>query len=106
MAQILAIVAFLISVAGWYLAWLAGLIALIILLLECFCDLSRSMFMVAGIFGFIAAIGEFLVAAGVVEFGPASQNMSITSDGLFVMAIIAGILWLIAASVALQYGRF
>ena len=95
----------MISVAGWYLAWLAGLVAIIILLLECCCDLSRGMFLVAAIFGLIAAIGEFLVAAGVVDFGPASQNLSIGGDGLFAMALIAGILWLLAASVAYQYGR-
>ena len=105
MAQVLAIIAFLISVAGWYVAWLAGLLALIILLLECCCDISRGMFMAAAVLGFVAAIGEFLVAAGVVDFTLTTGHLAISTDGLFIMAIVAGVLWLIAASVAYQYGR-
>lgn len=103
-AQILAVIALLISVAGWWLAWVAGLIAVIILLLECCCDMPPALFTVAGICGIIASIGEFLVAASVVDF-TTNGSVNISQDNLMIMAIVAGLLWIFAAVVALQYGR-
>jgi len=100
--------AFLISVAGWWLAWIAGLLATIILLLACCIDMPRGMFMAAAICGFIAAIGEFLVAAGVVDYTILqndSLNIDIGNSSLMIMAIIAGVLWVVAAGVAYDYGR-
>jgi hypothetical protein len=102
-AQIFAVIALLISVAGWWLAWVAGLVATIILLLACCCDFDYSLFTVAGICGIIASIGEFLVAASVVDFS--SSGMDISPDNMMIMAIIAGLLWVFVAVVALQYGR-
>jgi len=105
MAQILSVIAFLISVAGWYLSWVAGLLAMIILLLACCIDMPRGMFMAAAILGFIAAIGEILVAAGVVDFSLDSGTLGISNDGLLIMAIVAAVMWIFASSVAYQYGR-
>jgi len=99
--------AFLISVAGWWLAWIAGLLATIILLLACCIDMPRGMFLAAAICGFIAAIGEFLVAAGVVDYTTILQydSLNINNSSLMIMAIIAGVLWVIATGVAYDYGR-
>jgi hypothetical protein len=100
-AQILAVIALIISVAGWWLAWAAGVVAVVILLLDCCCVLDHVFFLIAGIAAMIAAIGEFLVAAAVVEFGHAE----IHADNQVIMAIIAGVFWVFAAVVAMSYGR-
>jgi len=98
------VIALIISVAGWWLAWVAGLIATIILLLACCCDFDSCLFTIAGICGIIAAIGEFLVAASVVDFST-RDSIGVSADNMMIMAIIAGLLWVFAAVVALQYGR-
>ena len=97
-------IALLISVAGWWLAWVAGVIAVIILLLDCCLDMPPALFTIAGICGIIASIGEFLVAASVVDFTTAG-SINISQDTLMIMAIVAGLFWVFAAVVALQYGR-
>lgn len=61
--------------------------------------------MAAAIFGFIAAIGEFLVAAGVVDYSWDTGSLGISNQGLLIMAIISGVLWVFAGAVAYQYGR-
>jgi len=103
-AQILAVIALLISVAGWLLSWIAGLIAVIILLCACCCDFDPVIFTIAGICGIIASVGEFLVAAEVVDF-TTNDSIDVSQDTLFIMAIVAGLLWVFAAVVCLQYGR-
>ena len=103
-AQILAVIALLISVAGWWLAWIAGLVAVILLLLACCLDMPPALFTTAGICGIIAAVGEFLVAASVVDFS-AGDRVNISEDNMMIMAIVAGLLWVFAGVVALQYGR-
>lgn len=103
-AQILAVIALLISVAGWWLAWAAGLVAVIILILDCCCNMPSGLFTVAGVCAMIAAIGEFLVAAKVVDF-TTQDRIDISVDNMMIMAIIAGLLWVFASVVALQYGR-
>ena len=101
-AQILAVIAFILSGAGWYLSWAAGLICVVILLLECCCDLPYELFTVAGVCAIIAAIAQFLAAAGFVQFG--QTGLDIHADHLLIIAVIAGLLWVFAAGVALRVG--
>lgn len=103
-AQILAVIALLISVAGWWLAWVAGLAAVVILLLDCCCNMSPALYTVAGVCGIIAAIAEFLVAAKAVDF-TAGRPIDLSEDNMMLMSIVAGLFWIFAAVVALQYGR-
>ena len=106
MAQICAVIAFIISVAGWWLAWVAGLIAVIILLLECCVNVHRNGFFVAAICAVIAAVSQFLVAAGVVNytFLACDSGCALSTSSGLIMAIIAGILWVIVAMTCHDYG--
>lgn len=102
-AQILSVIALFISVAGWWLAWAAGLAAVIILLLDCCVNMKRVMFTVAGVCAFIAAVGEVLVATSMVDFG-GRGFLGLSSNNMMIMAIVATVFWVIAGLVALKYG--
>ena len=95
-------IAFILSIAGWYLAWAAGLVCVVVLLVECCCDLPFELHTVAGVCAIIAAIGEFLAAAGLVEFTDA--GLDIHRDHMIVIAVIAGLCWIFAAGVLLRTG--
>jgi len=105
-AQLCAVIAFIISMAGWWLSWVAGLLAMIILLLACCIDMHRNLFGAAAVFAIIAAVGEFLVAAGVVEYSvfACENDCLISIDNALILSIVAGVLWCIVAMTANDYG--
>lgn len=79
---------------------------MVILLLACCIDLHQNLFGAAAVFALIAAVGEFLVAAGVVEYSIFScdGDCLISTDTALILSIVAGVLWCIAAMTANDYG--
>ncbi|CAJ1936637.1 unnamed protein product [Cylindrotheca closterium] len=101
-AQILSVVAFILSLAGWWLAWVSGLIATIILWVACCCGLPRLVWITVSVMAVIAAFGEILAVAGVVggaRFYCGNDTCG-GPVGTIIIAVVALVSWLIVASVA------
>lgn len=109
-AQVLACIAFFISLAGWWLAWISGLVALIILLLGCCITFDKNVWLVVGILSIIAAVGELLVAIRVVDNnmycgGNNSADCFIGDAGTIILSIVALIMWTLVALVTINQFR-
>ncbi|CAJ1936635.1 unnamed protein product [Cylindrotheca closterium] len=106
-AQILSVIAFILSLAGWWLAWVAGLIATIILWIACCCGLPRLVWVAVSVMAVIAAIGEILALAGVVG----GDRIYCGNDscggpvGTIIIAVVALVSWVVVASVAWRQGE-
>ena len=108
-AQILAIIALFISLAGWWLAWICGLVATIILLVACCVTFPKNVWLAVAILSAIAAVGEFLVTIRVVDNNiycrGGSGGCHIGKDGLLVVSIIALIMWIIISAITFRLFR-
>ena len=108
-AQVLAVIAFFISLAGWWLAWISGLVALIILLLGCCITFDKNVWLVVGILSAIAAVGEFLVTIRVVDdnlyCGGNSADCVISETGTIILSVVALILWALVSLVTINQFR-
>ena len=105
MAQIVSIVALVLSLAGWFLAWIAGIIAVIILWLACCMNLPRMAWIAATVLSAISAIGELLVLIGVVEGSVYCGGDGCGGRvGTIIIGIIALIFWLFVGLVSWRQG--
>lgn len=107
-AQIIATIAFFISLAGWWLAWLSGLVALVILLIGCCATFHKNVWLAVGILSAIAALGDLLVAVRVVDenvYCSRSANCHINEAGSIVLSIIALLLWLVVSFITINQFR-
>lgn len=108
-AQILSLVAFLLSLAGWWLAWISGLIVVIALWIACCVGYPRVMWVVLAVLSAIAAVGELLVLIGVVDNNfdayCGNGNCSMGDTAYIIIGIVSLISWLVVASVAYQQGE-
>jgi hypothetical protein len=94
------------SLAGWHLAWICGIIVVILLFVACCTTLPRVVWIVVTILSVIAAIGEQLVLIGVV------QGTSVYCGdegcggrvGTIIIGIFALLSWLIVARVSWRQG--
>ena len=95
-AQILSLVAFFLSLAGWWLAWVSGLIVVIALWVACCIPYPRVLWIIIAILSAIAAIGEILVVAGAVDENLycGGDKCSINKAGAIVMSVIAILSWI------------
>lgn len=97
-AQILSVVAFLLSLAGWWLAWISGLIAMIALLVACCVAYPRCLWIVIALLALIAAVSELLVLIGVVSQDKAiycgGGSCAMGKAGTVIISVVALISWL------------
>ena len=100
-AQIISVLAFVLSLAGWWLAWISGLIVMIALWIACCVSYPRIMWMILAALSCIAAVGELLVLIGVVS---SNFDTNIGNAGYIVIGIIAMISWLGVGYVAFNQG--
>ena len=106
---ILSALAFLLSLAGWWVTWLAGLITMIIWVIALCVDLPHQVMQSACVFAIIAFVGELLVAlrifdqASIVCTDEWCSSLDTTTN-LVIVAIIATVLWAIVALIS--YRRY
>ena len=103
-------IAFFISLAGWWLAWIAGVIALIILMIACCVTFDKNIWLVVGISSAIAAFGELLVAVTLVDSnmycsGNANGDCAISQAGSIILSIIALVMWAIVSFITINQFR-
>ena len=104
-AQVLSVVAFILSLAGWWLAWIAGLIAMIALMIACCAQYPRVVWIIISLLAITAAVGELLVLIGVV-----GQHMSYCGGGrcgtpaVIVIGVLALLSWLGVGVISLRQG--
>ena len=110
---LLSLVAFFLSLAGWWLAWLAGLIVLVLwLVLLLFMDYVphlHAVLLTALVSAVIAAAGEMAIVFNVnhgATCGNADENCKHLSPPLkMILAAIAAILWGIVVYLTFQKYR-
>jgi hypothetical protein len=102
LAQLLSVVALVLSsLAGWHLAWICGIIVVILLFVACCTTLPRVVWIVVTILSVIAAVGELLVLIGVVQGSVYCGDEGCGGRvGTIVIGIIALLSWLIVARVS------
>ena len=99
---LIAVIAFILSLAGWWIAWISGLVAMIICLVQVCADLPGMFDLTTAILACIAAVGDFLVAIRLVDGTAvcAGDNCFLNSLGVTIVAIVAVLLWLVVAVMA------
>jgi hypothetical protein len=106
LAQIISVVALILSLAGWFLAWIAGIIAVIILWLACCMPLPRMAWVAVAVLSAIAALGELLVLIGVVEGSVYCGGEGCGGRvGTIIIGIIALISWLLVGTLSCRQGE-
>jgi len=99
---VLAIFAFVLSLAGWWLAWIAGLIAMALWVLAMCCDLPVAAMKAALVAAVIAFVGEVLVAIRVFDATISFTELSTTN--LTIVSIVACVLWAVVS--VISYRRY
>ena len=97
---IVSVLAFLLSLAGWWLAWIAGLIAAIVWVLAVCCDLPDVVMKSALIGAIVALICEVLVAISVFDAGAVVTFSEFSSSTLTIISIVACVLWAVVAVIS------
>ena len=92
--------AFLLSLAGWWLAWIAGLIVVIVWVLAVCCDLPDVVMKSALIGAVVALIGEVLVAISVFDASAVITFSEFSSSTLTIISIVGCVLWAVAAVIS------
>lgn len=91
---LLSVFAFILSLAGWWLAWVAGLITMAIWVLAMCCDLPEMIMKSTLVFGIIAFVGELLVALRVFDVSIVCDNCSfLNTTNIMIVSIVATVLW-------------
>lgn len=67
-AQVLSVLGFLISIAGWWITWIAGLACMILLLCAACCRVAKAPLLISAVLGVVVAIGQIFVVVNAADF--------------------------------------
>lgn len=106
-AQILAFIAFFISLAGWWLPWISGLTSLIILAIGCSVSLPAVVWYGVAVLSAIASVGELLVAIHIVgnNLYCSKSDCGLDDTLTTILAIAALIMWALVSLLTLRSAR-